>query len=592
MRVYTKVVWEWRGSELVEVESHHYEYDGPVDLMKGGSSGPDNYANLERLYGIQADQAQFLGETFKGTVAPAYKKWLGEAEDFGSTANQEATAERAGKAVSGATTQQQHAMEGQLASMGINPADARYSQGMREMGIQGAAQQAAAETTARDSVRDKGFARMQDAIGMGMGTPTQASQAANSAANAATSGLNAQQQSQQNQANSVGNIVRAGTNVWGAYNDTSKADGGQVHKNGILRLKGGGYVSRQHLAMGGMAGAGKGGFMATPQIQAPPPSRPPPPPSGVEQGAAVAGNPMTMKMAQQGIGKAAEMGGQAANSPTVQAFGRGLQMSPADAAARGELYKKAAEVQVDKAMGAEQLSGPNAELIDTTTAVPTPGAEELAGGAQQLAGPGVEEAAAAAAQDAALQATAEGATEAAATEAAAAAATEAAAAEATAAAAAAEGTTALAASGAGMAGAAAVGTAVPVLGAGLALYGIGNAAGWWADGGQVQPGGGGPPPDPGSGSDRWKWADPAWGINQIAHKNNWWADGGEVTPGSQQQTGEVDGPGGPKDDEVMAALSDGEFVMPVGAVRLFGLDRMEKMRQKGLEHEKTLGISR
>jgi hypothetical protein len=42
----------------------------------------------------------------------------------------------------------------------------------------------------------------------------------------------------------------------------------------------------------------------------------------------------------------------------------------------------------------------------------------------------------------------------------------------------------------------------------------------------------------------------------------WWADGGGVTPGSSGQTGEVDGPGGPKDDEILAALSD-EFVMPV-----------------------------
>ena len=89
---------------------------------------------------------------------------------------------------------------------------------------------------------------------------------------------------------------------------------------------------------------------------------------------------------------------------------------------------------------------------------------------------------------------------------------------------------------------------VPVLPAGLSLYGIGNAAGWWAD-------------------------------------------GGEITPGTHgARGGEVDGPGGPKDDEVLAALSDGEFVMPVGAVKYFGIDRLEKMRQKGLAHEKQMGI--
>jgi hypothetical protein len=54
--------------------------------------------------------------------------------------------------------------------------------------------------------------------------------------------------------------------------------------------------------------------------------------------------------------------------------------------------------------------------------------------------------------------------------------------------------------------------------------------------------------------------------------------------------GQVDGPGGPKDDLIPAMLSDGEFVMPVGAVKRFGLDKLEKMRQAGLEYEKQLGI--
>jgi len=94
----------------------------------------------------------------------------------------------------------------------------------------------------------------------------------------------------------------------------------------------------------------------------------------------------------------------------------------------------------------------------------------------------------------------------------------------------------------------ALGSAIPIIGWGAAAYGLGNALGWWAD-------------------------------------------GGEVTPYSHgARGGEVDGPGGPKSDDVPAMLSDGEFVMPVGAVKYFGLDRLEKMRQKGLEFEKTLGI--
>jgi hypothetical protein len=533
MRVFTKVVWEWRGDELVQTESESYEYSGPVDLLKGGGNAPENYKNLERLYGIQADQAEFLGQTFKGTVAPAYKKWLGEAEDYGSQANQELAAERAGKAASGATSEAQQSLTQDMASYGINPNDQRFQAQLGQMGIQGAAQQAAGETMARENIRDKGFARMQDAIGMGMGTPTQASQAANSAANAATSSLNAQTAAQQQQANSVGNIVRAGTNIWGAYNQDSGggryADGGPVGKRGILRLKQGGYVQR--FAKGGFAGAGGmgGGFAGTPQIQAPPPMRPPPPPSGVEQAGTAATTPLGMQGVKYGIGKAAEVGGQAAGSPGVTAFGQGMQMSPGQARAAADAYnasaKQMAEQAVDKELGAGSTPG----AADTSLASGQVGAAQNA---------------------AALEATQTGATTAADAESALAAsqAAEAAAATDTAATAALAGGTE--AAGAGLAGAAALGTAVPVLGAGLALYGIGNAAGWWAD-------------------------------------------GGEITPGSHGAGGgTVDGPGGPKDDEVLAALSDGEFVMPVGAVKFFGIDRLEKMRQKGLEHEKSMGISR
>ena len=65
------------------------------------------------------------------------------------------------------------------------------------------------------------------------------------------------------------------------------------------------------------------------------------------------------------------------------------------------------------------------------------------------------------------------------------------------------------------------------------------------------------------------------------------AIGGEASGGRAQNPkgGKVKGPGGPKDDMVPARLSPGDFVMPVGTVRKYGLDRLEKMRQEGLEFE-------
>lgn len=72
-------------------------------------------------------------------------------------------------------------------------------------------------------------------------------------------------------------------------------------------------------------------------------------------------------------------------------------------------------------------------------------------------------------------------------------------------------------------------------------------------------------------------------------------DGGSVNKKRLQvangiKGGPVSGPGGPKDDLVPAMLSDGEFVMPVGTVQLYGKDVLEKMRQDGLAHEKQIGI--
>jgi len=53
--------------------------------------------------------------------------------------------------------------------------------------------------------------------------------------------------------------------------------------------------------------------------------------------------------------------------------------------------------------------------------------------------------------------------------------------------------------------------------------------------------------------------------------------------------GEVDGPGGPKDDLIPAMLSDGEYIMPAEAVKFFGIDRLNKMKQKAMEGMEHMG---
>jgi hypothetical protein len=54
--------------------------------------------------------------------------------------------------------------------------------------------------------------------------------------------------------------------------------------------------------------------------------------------------------------------------------------------------------------------------------------------------------------------------------------------------------------------------------------------------------------------------------------------------------GKVEGPGGPRDDQVPAMLSHGEFVLNEGAVKHFGLSKLEKMNKVGLENQKARGL--
>lgn len=56
--------------------------------------------------------------------------------------------------------------------------------------------------------------------------------------------------------------------------------------------------------------------------------------------------------------------------------------------------------------------------------------------------------------------------------------------------------------------------------------------------------------------------------------------------------GPVHGPGGPRDDKVPALLSRGEFVLNEGAVKHFGLAKLSKMNEVGLQNQEARGLIR
>lgn len=466
-------------------------------MSGGGSGGGGNqyYDNLNALYGQQTQQSKELMGMATSTVFPAYKELVQQAQDTGSQANQEKVAGEAVAQGNAATTTQEKALSDNLASYGINPGDARYAQAQKDIALGGAASTAGQATAARQQQRNLGFARLQDATSMGMGTPTQATAAASSAGMSAANAGNMWQSQQQMNANSVGSAVRGGLDLYGIYNNGHK-DGGLITP---IHLKGGGYVQRPlKLAGGGFIGGLQG---IVPPM--PPPSMPRQniSPLGAASGVArlaapvAAGNGLGL---QGNIARGIQGAGELSGSRDVTAFGNGMAVPQGADPAVKQFF--ISPDTIDYQMHATRA-------VDQALPDIVPGANGATAGAAGDAG-------ASAAADLSV-----GGSEAAAGEA-----------------------------GSALGGAAsALGTAVPFVGAGIAAYGIGKSLGWWADGGSVH-------------------------------------------PGSTGATGSVSGPGGPKDDLIPAMLSDGEFVMPVGAVKKFGLDRLNKMRMDGLEFEKQLGI--
>jgi hypothetical protein len=66
------------------------------------------------------------------------------------------------------------------------------------------------------------------------------------------------------------------------------------------------------------------------------------------------------------------------------------------------------------------------------------------------------------------------------------------------------------------------------------------------------------------------------------------ANGGSM----EHAPGLIHGPGGPRDDVVPAMLSRGEFVLNEGAVKHFGLAKLNKMNEVGLNNQAARGLIR
>lgn len=446
---------------------------GRIYGFGGGGGGSVRYDNLEKLYEIQAKQAESLMDQANKNVYPNYNLLAEQARDTGSIANQEIAAQRAASDASAASGGAKKNLEENLASMGVNPSDPRYANTMAGMELQGAAGKAAAETGARDKARDLGFARLTDVTNAGMGIGSNAVASLNSAGGMASNIANMQNQQSAMNAQGAGNIAALGTR--------------------LLTMKCGGLVRPvKKYAGGGFTGGGITGSMAAIQ--------PPPPPTAVgttSKGAAVANGVTSTALASgtNGVGTAIEHVGNAIGQvapeagSSVSSFGTGMRL--------GEAAKPAVEAY--KTAAADMAKTATTETIKDAT---------LQEGTKALAEGVTKEA---------LGATAES-------------------------------------MAAGSSLASTLGAAMPWVGGAML---IGSALGLFRDGGNVG------------------------GVK----------DARVVDAVDGREGGYADGPGGPKDDAIPAMLSNGEFVMPAGTVQLYGIEQLEKMRARGLRHEKKLGIA-
>jgi len=525
---------------LIRTKFDGYSADGMRRLHKGGGGGSAKYDNLEDLYKVQADSAKMLYDQANQYLPGATASYMDSVNEVLGEGYVEDQANRATADAASASARQQDATSRNLASMGVNPTDPRFSASLRASGVDSAAKSAAMTNVARGQAKALQKATAQDAVG----TFTGQSNSASSQLSGATSGMSnmfnaqAQQKAQQSAAEgeAIGNTVGAGLSLMSIMKD-----GGRVKcARGIKALKNGGEArSIERHFLGGQTGGAQRGFLGaapqSPQTQYSQPS----------QGQGFGGG--VMRGAQMGktIGNAGK-----SIAGKYQAASAGADMSAAQTKAASDAYNAAAT--------AAKTPAEAAKYKDAATWLER---GNSAFGASEGAAAGTAEAAGTtAAADAAGSAAATGATEAAgtaaATGAAEAAGTTAAAgaAEAAAGAAAAEGAAAGAAGAAGATGAAAggLGAAGAALGAAMPWVGAAMVAGSLL------------------------------GI---------FADGGEVSD-FREEGGRVDGPGSHTDDLVPALLSDEEHVMNGEAAAMVGHDKLEALNKQGLALRKkgyTLG---
>jgi hypothetical protein len=136
-------------------------------------------ASDQGISSSEADLAKSINNQYKTTYQPLEDKFAQEAQNYGSEANQELMAGRAGATSAHADEQARQNTLSNLESFGIDPSSTRYAALDANMQLQKGADVAAAQNQARVQTQQTGLGLEQAAIGQGEVMPSMAAGANN-----------------------------------------------------------------------------------------------------------------------------------------------------------------------------------------------------------------------------------------------------------------------------------------------------------------------------------------------------------------------------------------------------------------------------
>lgn len=221
----------YRNNPLMEPE--FFTPPGSKRLYKGGG-GSTYYANQDKLFGTQADIATNLYNQYASYAPQALQGMQGMTQDALSGKYTEDQRNRAGADAASAAAMERAATERQMASMGVNPNDARFAGAMRRTELGNAANMAAMKNAAGQQGDAMAWARTTDFYNSLAGMPSQSASMLASAGSGYGQMGNAMQQQ--------GNANMQGYGQFGAQiaGGMFKADGG--------------YIDEPRFALGGAVG--------------------------------------------------------------------------------------------------------------------------------------------------------------------------------------------------------------------------------------------------------------------------------------------------------------------------------------------------